>query len=98
MNITLSADAALIQAARAYAGRHQTTLNQMVRDFLTRTCAQGDAAEAAAEFADNALRFGGQSDTDFRFDRAAIHERALAVAETPATYRSAKPLRKGRRA
>lgn len=97
MNITLSADAALIRAAREYAARHSTTLNQIVRDFLTRTCAESDAADAATEFAENATRFGGKSEAGFRFDRAAIHERVLAVADAPASYGAAKPPRKGRR-
>jgi hypothetical protein len=33
-NVTLSMDEELLKAARAYAARHQTTLNQMVRDML----------------------------------------------------------------
>ena len=36
-NITLALDEKTLEAARAYAERHQTTLNALVRDLLART-------------------------------------------------------------
>ena len=36
-NITLALDAETLDAGRAYAQRHQTTLNALVRDLLVRT-------------------------------------------------------------
>jgi hypothetical protein len=36
-NITLALDEATLAASRAYAERHQTTLNALVRDLLART-------------------------------------------------------------
>jgi hypothetical protein len=36
-NITLSLDDELLEAGRQYAERHQTTLNALVRELLTRT-------------------------------------------------------------
>ena len=35
-NITLALDESMIEAGRAYADRHQTTLNALVRDLLSR--------------------------------------------------------------
>jgi hypothetical protein len=36
-NITLALDEASLEASRAYAERHQTTLNALIRDLLART-------------------------------------------------------------
>jgi plasmid stability protein len=36
-NVTLSMDDDLLKAARAYAARHESTLNRLVRDLLSRT-------------------------------------------------------------
>lgn len=36
-NITLALDEATLKAGRAYAERHHTTLNALVRDLLART-------------------------------------------------------------
>ena len=36
-NITLALDEAILEAGRAYAQRHQTTLNTLVRDLLEKT-------------------------------------------------------------
>ena len=74
-NITLSADEKLIAKARAYALAHDTTLNQLIRDYLARISGQGDVAEAAREFADLARTKAGCSSADWTFDREAIHVR-----------------------
>jgi uncharacterized protein DUF6364 len=75
MNITLSADEKLIARARAYAQAHNTTLTQMVREYMERLTGQVSAEEAAKEFRTTALSHPGRSPEGFRFDREAIHER-----------------------
>jgi len=47
-NITLAIDEATLAAGRAYAERHQTTLNALVRDLLARTV-RTDRSAAADE-------------------------------------------------
>ena len=51
MNITLSADETLIAKARAYAQARNTTLNQLIRDYLERITGRLDGPEAAKEYA-----------------------------------------------
>jgi hypothetical protein len=75
MNITLTADEKVIAAARAYAIAHNTTLNQMVREYLERVTAQPDSAATAEEFARLAREEAGCSDPGFRFNREAAHQR-----------------------
>lgn len=73
MNITLSADAALLEMARKYASARNTTVNQLVRDYLARLVGETSAEEAAAEFEAVALTMGGRSPDGWRLDRRAIH-------------------------
>jgi hypothetical protein len=47
-NITLAIDEDTLDAGRAYAERHSTTLNQLVRDLLQKTV-QTDRAATVAE-------------------------------------------------
>ncbi|MFN9574969.1 MAG: hypothetical protein ACK53A_13270 [Gemmatimonadota bacterium] len=47
-NITLALDAETLAAGRAYAARHHTTLNALVRDLLARTV-HGDRTAAVEE-------------------------------------------------
>lgn len=49
-NITLALDEETLAAGRAYAERHQTTLNGLVRDLLAKTVHQDRAATAAEMF------------------------------------------------
>ena len=74
MNITLSADAELIRRARAMAVRQGTSLNQLVRDFLTRLVGDvhgsGPAAELFAVMDECPGRLGGK-----RLSREELHER-----------------------
>ncbi len=74
-NITLSADDKLIANARAYAQAHDTTLNQLIREYLARISGQFDSDEAAGEFAALARSDAGRSDDDWAFDRQAVHRR-----------------------
>jgi len=49
-NITLAIDDETLEAGRAYAERHQTTLNALVRDLLAKTVHTDRAATAAEMF------------------------------------------------
>ncbi len=49
-NITLALDDRAIDAGRVYAERHQTTLNALVRDLLSRTVAAPSQAIVAEMF------------------------------------------------
>ncbi len=74
-NITLSADESLIAAARAYAQAHQTTVNQLIRDYLARLTGHADGPEAAEEFAELARSHAGRSPDGWSFSRREIHDR-----------------------
>lgn len=74
-NITLSADDQLIADARAYAQAHDTTLNQLIREYLARISGQFDSDQAAAEFAALARTGAGRSAEDWAFDRGETHRR-----------------------
>jgi hypothetical protein len=78
VNLTLTADEALIAKARDYAQARNTTLNQLVRDYLERITGRIDGPEAAEEFARIASEHAGCSDADFHFDREAVHRRGNA--------------------
>ncbi len=75
MNITLSADEALIAKARAYARANNTTLNQLIRDYLERIAGGLTGPEAAKEFERLAREHSGCSEPGSRFDREEIHRR-----------------------
>lgn len=49
-NITLAIDEETLDAGRAYAERHQTTLNALVRDLLAKTVHTDRTATAAEMF------------------------------------------------
>jgi hypothetical protein len=49
-NITLAIDEETLEAGRAYASRHQTTLNALVRDLLAKTVHSDRTALAAEMF------------------------------------------------
>ncbi len=75
MNITLSADEALINKGREYARSHNTSLNQLVRDYLLRLTGGTGAEKVADEFVRLASSMAGQSDADFTFSRDAVYDR-----------------------
>jgi hypothetical protein len=74
-NITLSADENLIASARAYAQAHDTTLNDLIRDYLAVLSNPRDPKEVAKEFAREALEQSGCSEEGWRFNREEIHKR-----------------------
>lgn len=75
VNITLSAEEDLVAKARSYAQARNTTLNQLIRDYLKRLTGEIDPQQAAEEFAELALQRGGRSDDRFVFDRRDAHLR-----------------------
>jgi len=74
-NVTLTADEDLLAKARAYAQARKTTLNQLIRDYLTRLTGQVDPEQAAEEFAELARSRPGCSEEGFVFSRRAAHVR-----------------------
>ena len=75
MNITLSADEKLVAKAREYAQAHNTTLNQLIRDYLERITGHLDPEQAAEGFIKLARMCPGCSDPGYVFDREALHRR-----------------------
>jgi hypothetical protein len=75
VNITLSAEDDLVAKARAYAQTRNTTLNQLIRDYLGRLTGQIDPQQAAEEFSAIARNRAGRSDEGFVFDRRDVHVR-----------------------
>ena len=75
VNITLSADAETVRKARQYANMHDTTLNQLVRDYMRRLTGDDAPIDAASEFARIARSYPGRSAEGYRFDRNEVHER-----------------------
>ncbi|NOQ97589.1 MAG: hypothetical protein GQ561_05440 [Calditrichae bacterium] len=73
MNITLSADKKIIEKARMYARRQNTSLNNLVREYLIRITDHTNADKAAEEFASIALEYGGKSGSDYKFNREDIY-------------------------
>jgi hypothetical protein len=75
MNITLSAEAELIKRTRAYAARHGTTLNRLVRCYMEQVSGLADLDRDAAEFARLAREHGGAAPRGFVFRRDESHGR-----------------------
>ncbi|MFO8065499.1 MAG: DUF6364 family protein [Spirochaetota bacterium] len=61
MNITLSADDELVRKARRYAQEHETSLNQLIRDYLETLVGEIPREEAAREFETVARSMAGNS-------------------------------------
>ncbi len=76
MNITLSADKSLIEKARMYAKKHNTTINNLVREYLRKITNHSDIDKAADEFEAIALEHSGKSSHDYKFNREDIYNRA----------------------
>ncbi|MEA3466696.1 MAG: DUF6364 family protein [Thermodesulfobacteriota bacterium] len=75
MNITLSANDDIIAKSRKYAERHNTSLNELVRDFLKKISGEDNASNNAQEFCKLAVSKSGCSEPGFVFDRDEIHDR-----------------------
>ena len=75
MNITLSADKSLIEKTRRYAKKHNTTLNNLIRNYLKKLVNTSDVLQAASEFESIAKSHAGESPSDFKFSREDIYTR-----------------------
>ena len=75
-NITLAIEEDILERARVVAAEKKTTVNAMVRDFLTdiasRDERQRKARDALLQLMDNSK---GRMRPDFNFDREETHER-----------------------
>ena len=76
MNITLSADREVIRKAREYAKRHNSSLNNLIRNYLKQLVDEMDSASAASEFEYLSSEFAGRSPEGFTFNREAIYDRS----------------------
>lgn len=61
MNVTLSIDEELVRRAREYARVHETSLNKLIRDYLTMTVGDLPRDVAAEEFEVVARTMAGSS-------------------------------------
>lgn len=61
VNITLSADEALIKKARKYASKHNTSLNKMVRTFLQSVASESNTKNDVDFFLNTVKRIEGDS-------------------------------------
>jgi hypothetical protein len=77
MNITLSADKKLIEKTRAFAKKHNTTLNNLVREYLQQLTNEDDKEQLANEFANLAKNQSGKSAQAFKFNRDEIYSRGV---------------------
>ena len=77
MNITLSADKSLVEKSREYAKKHNTSLNQLVRDYLQRLANEGEVKQISSEFEDLAKNYSGESSVEYTFNRDEIYSRGL---------------------
>ena len=75
MNITLSADESIIEKSREYAKKHNTSLNKMIREYLSRIAAQDEVENVIAEFKELSLNNSGTSPSNFNFNRENIYKR-----------------------
>jgi len=75
MNITLSAEKGLIEKGRRYAKKNNTSLNSLVRSYLSKITGGGNSSSAADEFESLAKSKAGRSPSGYKFDRDEVHKR-----------------------
>ncbi|MGA2500014.1 MAG: DUF6364 family protein [Tepidisphaeraceae bacterium] len=76
MNITLSADARLIEKVRKAAQARGTTLNELIRDYMRQIAQEKTPETLADEFVAFMRENSARPRQGFRFDRNEIHERS----------------------
>jgi hypothetical protein len=74
-NITLSAPDEIIERARIYAKSHNTTLNQLMRDYLKKCIDQFEREAAAEEFLRLTELCSCRPEEGWRFNREEIYRR-----------------------
>jgi hypothetical protein len=75
MNVTLSADAKLIEKARRAARARGATLNGLIRQYMQQLVGEKSREQTAEEFAAFMRRHAGCSRPGYRFNRDEIHDR-----------------------
>lgn len=73
MNVTLSLDDRLVDRARSVARASGTSLNQMIRDYVTQVAGDDDKT---CELTELRALSGTGSRRGWQFDRDELHERA----------------------
>jgi Family of unknown function (DUF6364) len=74
-NITLAIDEAILEKARIVAAEKKTTVNAMVREFLTEIASRDDRRENASRALLELMRTSqARMRPDFKFDREGTHE------------------------
>jgi hypothetical protein len=77
-NITLAVEDEVLAEARRYAAANNTTVNALVRDYLTRLAAQEDsAANARKKLAELARNSTWDPGPDWKWNREALYDRGL---------------------
>jgi hypothetical protein len=74
MNITLSVEDEVIEAARQRAKALGSSVNQLVREYLEQLAGKSDPAADAAEF-EKLSRLANGDSRGWKFDRDELHER-----------------------
>jgi hypothetical protein len=74
-NVTLSIPEELLAMSREYAARHQTTLNQLVRDMLKKVVQQKNPVDSLLEKSEQFTvnTKGSSFDRDEIYDREVLH-------------------------
>jgi serine/threonine-protein kinase RIO1 len=75
-NITLNMPDDVLDEARVYAAERKTTVNALVRNYLTSITSQRKRAkEAMAELREMSEKTESRLGPNFKFDRASLYER-----------------------
>ncbi len=77
MNITLSASEKLIEKSREYARRHNTSLNNLIREYLKKISDSNleDNLTAGESYAAMTRIYAGESSPDYHFNREFLYDR-----------------------
>jgi hypothetical protein len=74
-NITLSADEDAVAKARSYAKKHNTTLNQMVRDYIAEIATKAEPESFIDEYLQFTKEHSGCSEPGWKFNREELYLR-----------------------
>jgi hypothetical protein len=80
-NITLSADDAAVAKARNYAKSHDTTLNQMIRDYIHDIANKSERESFIDELLQLTQEHAGSPEPGWKFNREEIHRRGKWMNE-----------------
>jgi hypothetical protein len=77
MNITLSASEKLIEKSREYARRHDTSLNNLIREYLKKLSDSSldDNVTAGESFTAMTQKYAGESSPGYHFNRDDLYDR-----------------------